>query len=258
MPNLMRGLAQAAGGIAETAGQIERENIKHRHAMAMEKVKGKYADKARAENQKFSLDRDTQAQKERFRVSEYEMGETTKAADVKYERGEAGREKQYAHEIQKAKIAASGRGSGQQSARMSLTNQVWDNLKAVRPDDDPNELWLEAFKLSNEKKELSPEADQRDLWSDVYNKAIGDPLFPVDEEEARAMADEAVDAYKKKWYPESKTQRERFKKQKRSGKALGAQNGDNPDMVQKGEALGATAAPESAQSRKQRLQSIYK
>lgn len=256
MPNLSRGLAAAAGAVAETYGGIERDRIKMRHEKAMARVKDKYATAARKDTQKHELHRDDQ--KSKYRIAEYEMAQTDREGkeEREYTRGMAAKDKQYAHEIQKAKIAASGRVSGAGSARMNLTNSVWENLKAIRPDEDPAELWLEAFKLSNEKKELSPEAELRSVWQEVYQQAT-EGFDPMPNEEATEMADAAAESYKDKWFPDLAASRERFKRQKRNGKALGAQNGGNKEKVDKGKALGATAAPEAVQTRKDRLRKLY-
>ncbi len=206
---LRRGIAGAAGAAADEYSKV----LDQRHRLALERVKDKYSTAARKDQQAADLARDAQRQRERYRIAEYNVGAKEEAATLAHERGVAESEKQRAHEIELEKIRAAGRGrSGAGSARMSLITQVWENLKAVRPDEDPNELWLEAFKLTNEKKEMSPEAEIRNVWNTHYEAAMADPIFGKSEEEAKAMADEAAKAYRQKWFPDLRTSRERFKK----------------------------------------------
>lgn len=234
MPNLARGISGAAGALAESYGNIEKEKIDQRHRLALEKVKDKYTTKARKDEQIHDLHKQEQASK--YRISEYDLERTDKASDreLEYTRGLEATEKKYAHEIEKTKITASGRMAA--SARSSLTAQVWENLKAVRPDEDENELWLEAFKLTNEKKEMSPEAEVRGVWNTVYAEATSDPLFGKTDEEARSLADQAAESYQNRWFPDMTASRERFKKQ-----------GGGP--------VKSEANPE--QSRKDRIRELY-
>lgn len=245
MGNVQRALSAVGGTIREYGDMELRAQIEERHARRLMEVKNKYASEARTANEKFQLQRDTQAQKERFRVSEYEIGEREKAATVAHERsaGEAALGR-----ASREKIAGmSASAGGTQSARMSLTNQIWENLKAIRPDEDSNELWLESFKLSNEKTELSPEADMRAMWKEAYQAAINDEWDPKTDKEARAIADEAETAYQEKMYPDFSAQRKRFKKRTSVGE----------DPVEKGGTLGVTEAPTTPQTKRDRLRTLY-
>lgn len=268
MPNLKRAIANVGGAIAEYGDMEIKAQIEERHARRMAAIKGQYASEARADNQKFQLERDTQAQKERFRVAEYGIGAKETAATTAHERkaGESAKDRASREKI--ASIGAAGRGAADVSRRMGDAKILLREMLKADPDGDKQEMFFKAYSLANESKTMSPEEDVRSMYRSTYNMAV---KADIPEDEARQLAKDAQDNYQKDMYPELVSSRERFKKQTRDGKALADTAGRDPKNQRNGKALAdgqrgnkknlengkAMGVMEAPEAKIERLRSLY-